>query len=281
MHFHRTIVAGALCVLIVGVTMAATTTGSLEPTSGTWRAYRGSGFTTAVCSGNSEAAVLQCIAADAERRSATTRYQIRYPNRYVTVTYSAPPPPTANRAPTISGTPPSTGQVGQVYSFKPVASDPDGDKLSFSVVNLPRWATLNASTGELAGTPTANDVAFHASIAVTASDGKASATLKEFSIAVKAATTEPPTPPAGTGTATLSWTPPTQNEDGSALTDLAGYRIVYGNSPTALAQTTQVAPGVTKYELGLAPGTWYFGVKAFNTSGKESPVSNVGSKVIL
>ena len=30
------------------------------------------------------------------------------------------------------------------------------------------------------------------------------------------------------GTATVSWTPPTTNTDGSALTNLAGYRVAYG-----------------------------------------------------
>lgn len=92
MLFHRLIVTLGLCAVVAGA-YAATTVGSLEPTSGTWRAYRGSGFSTLVCSANSEAGVLACAAADAERRAATTRYQIRYPNRYVTVAYAAAPPP--------------------------------------------------------------------------------------------------------------------------------------------------------------------------------------------
>ena len=32
----------------------------------------------------------------------------------------------------------------------------------------------------------------------------------------------------GLGSMSLSWTPPTQNTDGSALTDLAGYKLYYG-----------------------------------------------------
>jgi len=32
------------------------------------------------------------------------------------------------------------------------------------------------------------------------------------------------------GTALLSWTAPTENSDGSPLTDLAGYKIHYGSS---------------------------------------------------
>lgn len=83
------------------------------------------------------------------------------------------------------------------------------------------------------------------------------------------------------GGAQLSWTAPTQNTDGSALTNLAGFRIVYGTSATALAQTVQVAnAGVTTYCItGLSPATYYFAVKAY-TPTAESANSNVVSKVI-
>lgn len=90
------------------------------------------------------------------------------------------------------------------------------------------------------------------------------------------------TPDPVTGTATLSWTPPTQNTDGSALTNLAGYRISYGTSATALAQTIQVGPSVSTYVVpGLMPGTYYFAVRAYTSGGTESVNSNVVSKVVL
>lgn len=84
------------------------------------------------------------------------------------------------------------------------------------------------------------------------------------------------------GTAKLTCTPPTTNTDNTALTDLAGYRFFWGTSPTALTQTWQVAnpANCTTTVTGLAPGTWYFGVKAYNTAGGESVLSNVVSKVI-
>ena len=46
----------------------------------------------------------------------------------------------------------------------------------------------------------------------------------------------PPTPPPATtlGSATLSWTAPQQNTDGSPLTDLAGFEIRYGQNESAL-----------------------------------------------
>ena len=39
------------------------------------------------------------------------------------------------------------------------------------------------------------------------------------------------TAPATSGPAALSWTRPTQNTDGKALNDLAGYRVYFGTSP--------------------------------------------------
>ena len=89
-------------------------------------------------------------------------------------------------------------------------------------------------------------------------------------------------PPSSNGTATVNWTPPTGNEDGSALTDLAGYHILLGTSQDALDQTIEIDnPGLSTYMVeNLAPGTWYFGVKAYARSGSESALSNIASKTI-
>lgn len=89
-------------------------------------------------------------------------------------------------------------------------------------------------------------------------------------------------PAPTTGSVSLSWVPPSTNTDGSALTDLAGYRIVYGTSATAMTQMIEAAnPTLSAYVVdGLAAGTWYFAVKAYNTAGAESVQSNVASKVI-
>lgn len=84
------------------------------------------------------------------------------------------------------------------------------------------------------------------------------------------------------GDATVTWTPPTQNTDGSALTNLAGYQIVYGTSAAALTQAIQVpSPSTTTYTVtNLPTGTWYFAVKAYNSANTYSDISNVASKVV-
>lgn len=77
----------------------------------------------------------------------------------------------------------------------------------------------------------------------------------------------------------LTWTAPTTNSDGSALTDLAGYRIQYGLTSTDLSTSAYQQTLATSWTSpDLAPGTWYFGVKAFNALGLESGLSNIASK---
>jgi hypothetical protein len=85
-----------------------------------------------------------------------------------------------------------------------------------------------------------------------------------------------------TGSATLTWTAPTENDDGTALTNLAGYRIRSGTAPTALSQTVQVAnAGLTTYVVdNLAQGTWYFSMTAYTSAGLESMPTNVVSKTV-
>ena len=175
--------------------------------------------------------------------------------------------------PTISGTPATQVTAGQAYAFTPTASGPAGLTLSYSVQNLPSWATFSIATGTISGTPSASNVGTFSNIVVSVSDGQASAALPAFSIQVNA---QP------TGTAALSWQPPTTNTDGSALTDLSGFVISYGTSPGSLTQQVTISnPGTTSYTVtGLATGTWYFAIDATASNGTHSALSNVVSDTI-
>lgn len=85
-----------------------------------------------------------------------------------------------------------------------------------------------------------------------------------------------------TGTAELTWTPPTENADETTLTDLAGYRIYYGTSEGIYPNSISLDnPGIASYVVErLAPGTYYFVVTAYDDDGNESTYSNVASKTI-
>lgn len=179
-----------------------------------------------------------------------------------------------NSPPVISGTPPTAARTGTAYSFTPTASDPNGNPLTFSIQNRPAWASFSTSTGRLSGTPTSSNVGTYSNIVIRVSDGQASASLPTFAITVGDAPT--------TGSATLTWTAPTRNTDGTALTNLAGYRIYYGTSASSMTRTIQIAnSGTTSYMVtNLSPATYYFSVRSYTSTGAESSASNTASKIV-
>ena len=110
------------------------------------------------------------------------------------------------------------------------------------------------------------DVATYANIVISVSDGRATARLPAFSLTVQA---------YSFGSVTVSWTPPTQNTDGTALTNLAGYRLYWGRQPTNYTNSIGIMnPGISAYVVeNLASGTYYFAATAINSSGVESDPS--------
>ena len=192
-------------------------------------------------------------------------------------TGSSQPPPsggtTTNRAPTIGGTPATVTKTSAAYYFQPTASDPDGDSLTFRIGGKPSWATFNTSNGALYGTPGDTAAGTYSGIQIIASDGKAETALPTFSITVS---------PPVIGSATLSWQPPTQNEDGTPLTDLAGYIVRYGKNPGNLdLKVTLSSPSATTVVIdNLIEGTWFFTLSSVNASGIESRPTGAVSKII-
>ncbi len=184
------------------------------------------------------------------------------------------PPPASNNAPTISGTPGTLALVNDAYSFTPNASDPDDDPLTFSVQNKPVWAEFSSSTGALTGMPSIGDVGSYTNIGISVSDGDLSNSLPQFSVDVIQ---------NADGSITLSWTAPTENEDGTALTDLAAYKFYYGTSSGSYPNRVRVDnPGITTFVIeNLVPTTYYIVATAINDAGVESRFSNEATKQVL
>ncbi len=88
--------------------------------------------------------------------------------------------------------------------------------------------------------------------------------------------------PSGDRSLVLAWEAPRTNEDGSPLTDLAGYRIYYGSRPGHYTAAVAVDdPAALSHRLeSLAPGTYYVVVKAVNSAGAQSIASPEASKTI-
>lgn len=190
-------------------------------------------------------------------------------------------PAEQNAAPAISGSPPTQVMAGTPYQFQPSATDNDGDALTFSATGLPTWASINAQSGRIQGTPNAAHAGVSSSIVVSVSDGTVSASLPAFRITVMTSTT---TPPPASGSASLSWAVPTQYTDGSSLPrdDLLGYRVYHGTNASSLDRYLDIdGPATTTYEVReLGPGEHCFAITAVSVSNVESALSGVGCKRI-
>jgi hypothetical protein len=194
---------------------------------------------------------------------------------------------------TISGTPSTAVEATRYYGFQSWATDTDHRTVTYSIANKPSWATFDTRYGHLYGIPAAANVGTYSNIVISASDGVSQASLPAFSIKVTGTGTSGGSGSTGgsgssggttttTGAATVNWSPPTENTNGSTITNLAGYTIQYGTNKSDLTSSVKLTnPGLTSYVIeNLAAGTYYFGVMAYNSAGATSAVSSIVSKTI-
>jgi hypothetical protein len=133
-------------------------------------------------------------------------------------------------------------------------------------------------------------LAIAAALAGCSGDGSSSATTSasDAPAAITTGTQQPsvaPLPSSSSNSrsnATLSWTAPTENTDGSVLLNLGGYVIHYGTVATDLTSSITISnPGLTTYVIdNLAAGTYYFTLSATSTGGVQSVASNEASVTI-
>ena len=90
----------------------------------------------------------------------------------------------SNTAPVIGGSPALSVVAGNNYLFQPVASDADGDALTYNVANLPGWATFSSATGTLSGVPDIGEAGNYSNIVISVTDGSDTASLNAFGITV-------------------------------------------------------------------------------------------------
>jgi hypothetical protein len=162
--------------------------------------------------------------------------------------------------------------ASQPYEFVPDVGETGGVPVAFVVENKPAWATFDAGSGRLAGTPGGADVGSTQTIRITATVGSAKYT-HELKLRVVA---------EASGIATVALEAPRTRTDGSQLANLAGYRIYYGKAGTRLDQFVDVKDArVTDARVSnLTPGTWYFSAVAYDAYGFESAATAVATKTI-
>jgi hypothetical protein len=194
----------------------------------------------------------------------------------------------ANSPPVISGTPPESVMVGQTYGFTPTASDPDGQTLTFSIVNKPAWARFGRRRGRLSGTPTAAGT--YSNIVIAVSDGTASASLAPFSITVQAGANNPPvisgTPPASvTAGQAYGFTPTASDPDGQTLTFSIANKPAWATFSTTtggLSGTPTAAGTYSNIVIAVSDGTASASLAAFSITvqaGANSPPVISGAPV--
>jgi len=195
-----------------------------------------------------------------------------------TLTVSAAAATSATAPPVITGTPPTAATVGTLYSFQPAARDPGGRTMTFQIWHKPSWASFDTTTGRLYGTPAASNIGTYNWVQIEVLDGVYQSWLPAYTLTVSGSTSSAPP----TGSVTVSWMPPTENVDGSTLTNLAGYHIYYGTSQASLTNVVKVTnPGLAAYVVSnLSAATYYFAVTSVNANGTESPRSSVVSAVV-
>lgn len=85
---------------------------------------------------------------------------------------------------------------------------------------------------------------------------------------------DPPAPGPSEAPVAFSWSAPALSEDGSALTDLAGYKVYDGSTTSTYGMVTDVGRVTSFTTAPMTEGTYYFAVTAYDTKGNESDFSN-------
>jgi len=194
---------------------------------------------------------------------------------------SVTPTSTGTATPSILLNPTSLSFSGVQGGAAPLArpitlSNPTGGTLTWTLTETAAWLGLNVTSGT---TTTEID-----SISVSVSTSGLAAGSYSTAITVNASgSSNSPqmipiiltvTPPATSGTATLTWTANTE-------TDLAGYNVYMGTQPGLYGAPVSVG-NATSYTVGNLTGgtTYYFVVTALNNSGVESLHSSEVSKQV-
>ena len=91
---------------------------------------------------------------------------------------------TTQSAPVITSTPFPVAKVGDEYDYQVSAVDADGDTLNFSLLNAPAGMTIDAATGLIRWTPTAEQQSIN-DVLVQADDGNGGVDVQSFDVLVR------------------------------------------------------------------------------------------------
>ena len=122
------------------------------------------------------------VATDSEGAFATQQYTV-----VVEPATDGEGNPNSNQPPQIRSTPTFAAEVGQLYDYTVIATDPEGETVTFELANAataPVDLNLNETTGRLTWTPTADQVGDQV-VAILAKDPDGGISSQAFTIAVR------------------------------------------------------------------------------------------------
>ena len=158
------------------------------------------------------------------------------------------------------------------------SSAPAQSSTSTSSATTQSSTSTQASASTQGSTPTQSSTSTQGSTATQSSSGSGGAPAPSSGSGSSGGTS----PTASATSVTINWIAPTENTDGTALTNLAGYAIHYGTASHSYTQKISInTPGLATYVVqNLTPGTYYFAVAAVNSAGTESPLSSEVSATV-
>ncbi len=172
----------------------------------------------------------------------------------------------ANPAPPLDSdpvTPPGTGPDVSFSASSAVIASGSSVVLNWNSTQATSCTASGGWTGDLSvsGSQTVGPLTQNTTFTLGCTDGSATA-IQMLTVSVS-------------GLLALNWQAPTENVDGTPLTDLASYRIYYGEGSRNYSETVNVAdPAAVTHSFTLISGSYYVAMTAIDIDGNESAFSN-------
>ncbi|MGE0623707.1 MAG: hypothetical protein AB7I04_04555 [Pseudomonadales bacterium] len=170
---------------------------------------------------------------------------------------------TQTRSVTVTAAPPAPAPTVSLSAASTLVNSGSSTTLSWSSTNATACTASGGWSGSrgTSGSASTGSIARQTTFSLSCSGAGGSA-LAMVSISVR-------------GTVTLNWVAPTENVDGTPLTDLAGYRVYYGTASRSYTNMRDVTGRTaTSTSFTLPSGDYHVAMTALDGEGNESAYSN-------
>ncbi|WMS89223.1 putative Ig domain-containing protein [Pleionea litopenaei] len=170
----------------------------------------------------------------------------------------------SNSSPEITSTPSSQATANKVYQYSILATDAEGDAITFSLVSGPQAMTVDSTSGELRWAVSSSDVGLH-DVVIAATDEHGFSSNQSFSVNVSSGLVN--TAPMITSTPTGVVAPDQQYTYSFIAVDAENHALTYSleNAPTGMAISAQ---GLVQWTPSLSDvGTYNIVIKVEDELG--------------